>query len=71
MPKQAAVDAHPFRALRTRTEGSVLFAEISAPPMNLLGPELVRGAMPGVLADEGHDAPARSRSTAVSRGEGA
>jgi enoyl-CoA hydratase/carnithine racemase len=25
-----------------RTEGSVLFADIAAPPMNLLGPELVR-----------------------------
>jgi enoyl-CoA hydratase/carnithine racemase len=28
--------------LRRRTEGAVLFAEIAAPPMNLLGPELVR-----------------------------
>jgi enoyl-CoA hydratase/carnithine racemase len=28
--------------LKTRQEGAVLFAEIAAPPMNLLGPELVR-----------------------------
>jgi enoyl-CoA hydratase/carnithine racemase len=28
--------------LTVRGEGAVLFAEIAAPPMNLLGPELVR-----------------------------
>jgi enoyl-CoA hydratase/carnithine racemase len=31
-----------FETLKVRTEGAVLFAEIAAPPMNLLGPELVR-----------------------------
>jgi enoyl-CoA hydratase/carnithine racemase len=31
-----------FETLRVRKEGAVLFAEIAAPPMNLLGPELVR-----------------------------
>ena len=31
-----------FETLRVRQEGAVLFAEIAAPPMNLLGPELVR-----------------------------
>jgi len=31
-----------FETLGMRREGAVLFAEISAPPMNLLGPELVR-----------------------------
>src|ERR1700704_135636 len=31
-----------FETLTIRQEGGVLFAEISAPPMNLLGPELVR-----------------------------
>ncbi len=30
-----------FKTITVRTEGAVLFAEISAPPMNLLGPELV------------------------------
>jgi hypothetical protein len=32
-----------FETPAVRKEGAVLFAEISAPPMNLLGPELVRG----------------------------
>src|SRR5262249_44377582 len=31
-----------FDTLRTSREGAVLFADIAAPPMNLLGPELVR-----------------------------
>src|SRR5580692_2882928 len=31
-----------FETLNVSKEGAVLFAEIAAPPMNLLGPELVR-----------------------------
>jgi enoyl-CoA hydratase/carnithine racemase len=31
-----------FETLRVSKEGAVLFVEIAAPPMNLLGPELVR-----------------------------
>ncbi len=31
-----------FETLTVRKEGAVLFVEIAAPPMNLLGPELVR-----------------------------
>jgi enoyl-CoA hydratase/carnithine racemase len=31
-----------FETIRVRTEGAVLFADIAAPPMNLLGTELVR-----------------------------
>jgi enoyl-CoA hydratase/carnithine racemase len=31
-----------FETLTVREDGPVLFAEIAAPPMNLLGPELVR-----------------------------
>ena len=31
-----------FETLATRHDGAVLFAEIAAPPMNLLGPKLVR-----------------------------
>src|SRR5262245_40121561 len=31
-----------MKTIKTRTEGAVLFADIAAPPMNLLGPELVR-----------------------------
>src|ERR1700761_538781 len=30
-----------YETLKTRAEGTVLFAEIDAPPMNLIGPELV------------------------------
>jgi enoyl-CoA hydratase/carnithine racemase len=36
------VGSWTFETLNVRTEAGVLFAEISAPPMNLLGPELVR-----------------------------
>jgi len=35
-------DSMVFEMLTARREGGVLFVEISAPPMNLLGPELVR-----------------------------
>jgi hypothetical protein len=31
-----------FETLNVQREGAVLFAEIAAPPVNLLGPELVR-----------------------------
>ncbi len=31
-----------FETLKVRQEGAVLFADIAAPPMNLLGTELVR-----------------------------
>jgi enoyl-CoA hydratase/carnithine racemase len=31
-----------FETLAVRQEGAVLFVEIAAPPMNLLGPALVR-----------------------------
>ena len=31
-----------LETLKVRKEGAVLFAEVAAPPMNLLGPELVR-----------------------------
>src|SRR5437868_2911070 len=41
---KSAEGAEPevFKTLTVRKEGAVLFAEIAAPPMNLLGPELVR-----------------------------
>jgi enoyl-CoA hydratase/carnithine racemase len=35
-------DPIDFETIKVRKEGAVLFAEIAAPPMNLLGPELVR-----------------------------
>ena len=37
-----ARDPVPFETIAVREEGAVLFVRIAAPPMNLLGPELVR-----------------------------
>jgi enoyl-CoA hydratase/carnithine racemase len=37
-----ASQSRAFETLNVRADGGVLFVEISAPPMNLLGPELVR-----------------------------
>ena len=42
--------------IRVRKEGAVLFAEISAPPMNLLGPELVRDLVSLIQRGEADDA---------------
>jgi len=41
-PKTSQKSELVFETLNMRCEGAVLFVEISAPPMNLLGPELVR-----------------------------
>jgi enoyl-CoA hydratase/carnithine racemase len=44
-----------FQTLAVRQEGAVLFVDIAAPPMNLLGPELVRdlvSLIQGVEADQ-------------------
>jgi enoyl-CoA hydratase/carnithine racemase len=38
----ATLDSWTFETLTAQLDGAVLFAEIAAPPMNLLGPELVR-----------------------------
>ena len=41
--KRAADDrSMVFETVRVRREGGVLLAEIAAPPMNLMGPDLVR-----------------------------
>ena len=42
MPDESEGKPGLTTTLNVSTEGAVLFAEISAPPMNLLGPELVR-----------------------------
>src|SRR5208282_822114 len=45
-----------FETLKVSQEGAVLFVEIAAPPMNLLGPELVRDLVSLIQraeADEG------------------
>lgn len=41
-PKSGPESQLTFETLNVRNEEAVLFVEISAPPMNLLGPELVR-----------------------------
>jgi enoyl-CoA hydratase/carnithine racemase len=45
-----------MQTLNLREEGPVLFAEISAPPMNLLGPELVRDLVSLIQRAEGDTA---------------
>ena len=45
-----------FETLNVRREGAVLFAEIAAPPMNLLGPELVRDLVSLIQRAEADDA---------------
>jgi hypothetical protein len=37
-----SVLAQDFETIKVRREGAVLFADLSAPPMNLLGTEMVR-----------------------------
>jgi enoyl-CoA hydratase/carnithine racemase len=45
-----------FETLTVRKESAVLFAEIAAPPMNLLGPELVRDLVSLIQAAEADEA---------------
>ena len=44
-----------FETLTVRKEGAVLFADIAAPPMNLLGPELVRDLVSLIQRAEADD----------------
>ncbi len=48
-------DPWEYEKLRVRREGSVVFAEIAAPPMNLQGPELVRDLVSLIQQAEGDD----------------
>jgi enoyl-CoA hydratase/carnithine racemase len=48
-------DATPYETLTVRAEGAALFAEIEAPPMNLLGPELVRDLVSLIQRAEADD----------------
>jgi enoyl-CoA hydratase/carnithine racemase len=50
------VGATGFETLTARQEGGVVFAEIAAPPMNLLGPELVRDLVALIGHAEADDA---------------
>ena len=44
-----------FETIKVRKEGAVLFAEFAAPPMNLLGPELVRDLVSLIQSAEADD----------------
>lgn len=44
-----------FETLKVRTEGGVLFADINAPPMNLLGPDLIRDLVSLIQQAEADD----------------
>ena len=44
-----------FETINVRKEGAVLFAEIAAPPMNILGPELVRDLVSLIQRAEADD----------------
>jgi enoyl-CoA hydratase/carnithine racemase len=48
-------DLWTYEKLHVRREGSVLFAEIVAPPMNLQGPELVRDLVSLIQRAEADD----------------
>ena len=45
-----------FETLKVRREGGVLFADIAAPPMNLLGTELIRDLVSLIQRAEADDA---------------
>jgi enoyl-CoA hydratase/carnithine racemase len=51
-----AQDAWTFETITVLIDGPVLFAEILAPPMNLLGPELVRDLVAVIQRAEADDA---------------
>jgi enoyl-CoA hydratase/carnithine racemase len=48
-------DATPYETLTVSAEGAALFAEIAAPPMNLLDPELVRDLVSLIQRAEADD----------------
>src|SRR6058998_1985297 len=48
-------DAMDFETLKVRREGAVLFVEIAAPPIHLLGPELVRDLVALIQRAEADD----------------
>jgi enoyl-CoA hydratase/carnithine racemase len=55
MADKPSKDAPPSKTLATSRDGAALFAEISAPPMNLLGPELVRDLVSLIESAEADD----------------
>src|SRR3954462_12998194 len=55
MADEPTRDPPPSKTLATSRDGAVLFAEIAAPPMNLLGPELVRDLVSLIQRAEADD----------------
>ena len=55
MPKDADGEAQSLDTLEIDSDGGVLFATIAAPPMNLLGPELVRDLVSLIRLAEADD----------------
>ena len=55
MTDESEVEGRPMTTLKLSSEGAVLFAEIAAPPMNLLGPALVRDLVSLIRLAEGDD----------------
>src|SRR5262245_39081444 len=53
--KEGGGNSMVFETLKVSNEGAVLFAEISAPPMNLLGPELFRDLVALIQRAEADD----------------
>jgi enoyl-CoA hydratase/carnithine racemase len=53
---QSTPTAMAFETLTVRVEGGVLFVDIAAPPMNLLGPALVRDLVALIKQAEANDA---------------
>ena len=56
MTASAHTDSLVLETLTVHTEGAAVFAEIAAPPMNLLGPELVRDLVCLIQTVENDDA---------------
>jgi enoyl-CoA hydratase/carnithine racemase len=54
-PKSSQESQLVFETLHVRKEGAVLFVEISAPPMNPLGPELIRDLVSLIQEAEADD----------------
>ena len=54
-PKSGSENQLTFETLKVSNEGAVLFVEISAPPMNLEGPELVRDLVSLIQQAEADD----------------
>ena len=79
MPEESEGKPGLTTTLNVSTEGAVLFAEISAPPMNLLGPELVRDLVSLIRLAEADDSvkvvvfkrgPSWSVGSSTTRGRG-